>query len=97
MIKILKTDAKQAAYHPQTISDSDNKSEMVCVMICGLLCCALTHINLSLKNRNGDHPILENRSTALVKLSMVLSASPCSIPSRTQCLMWPSSTTLPQP
>ena len=42
-------------------------------------------------------PILENRSTALVKLSMVLSASPCSIPSRTQCLMWPSSTTLPQP
>ena len=29
--------------------------------------------------------MLENRSTALVKLSMVLSASPCWMPSRTQC------------
>ncbi len=28
--------------------------------------------------------IFENLSTALVKLSMVLSASPCSMPSRTQ-------------
>lgn len=33
------------------------------------------------------YPILENRSTALVKLSMVFSASPCSIPSLTQCLI----------
>ena len=41
------------------------------------------------------NPILENRSTALVKLSMVLSASPCWMPSRTQCRIWPSSTTWP--
>lgn len=35
------------------------------------------------------------RSTAFVKLSMVFSASPCSIPSRTQCLICPSNTTCP--
>ena len=34
--------------------------------------------------------MLENRSTALVKLSMVLSASPCWMPPRTQCWMCPS-------
>ena len=39
--------------------------------------------------------ILAKRSTALVKLAMVWSASPCSMPSRTQCLMCPSSTTWP--
>ena len=38
---------------------------------------------------------LEKRSTAFVKFSMVLSASPCSIPSRTQCWIWPSKTTWP--
>ena len=38
-------------------------------------------------------PILAKRSTALVKSSSVLSGSPCSMPSRTQCLMWPSNTT----
>ena len=31
--------------------------------------------------------ILANRSTAFVKFAMVLSASPCSMPSRTQCLI----------
>ena len=36
-------------------------------------------------------------STAFVKLSMVLSASPCSMPSRTQCLIWPSEHHLPAP
>ena len=41
--------------------------------------------------------IFAKRSTAFVKLSMVLSASPCSMPSRTQCRMCPSSTTLPHP
>ncbi len=38
-------------------------------------------------------PILAKRSTALVKSSSVLSGSPCSMPSRMQCLMWPSNTT----
>ena len=44
-----------------------------------------------------DQPILEKRSTAFVKFSMILSASPCSMPSRTPCLMCPSNTILPQP
>ena len=39
--------------------------------------------------------ILANRSTAFVKLSMVFSESPFSIPSRTQCLICPSNTTCP--
>ena len=39
------------------------------------------------KGGGGDQPIFEKRSTAFVKLSMVFSASPCSMPSRTQCLM----------
>lgn len=33
--------------------------------------------------------MFEKRSTAFVKFSIVLSASPCSMPSRTQCLMCP--------
>ena len=37
--------------------------------------------------------IFANLSTALVKFSIVLSASPCSIPSLTQCWICPSSTT----
>ncbi|CAK7048665.1 MAG: hypothetical protein PEGG_02051 [Paraeggerthella hongkongensis] len=41
------------------------------------------------------HFMFEKRSTAFVKLSMVLSASPCSMPSRTQCWMCPSRTTCP--
>ena len=39
--------------------------------------------------------IFANLSTALVKFSIVLSASPCSIPSLTQCWICPSSTTCP--
>lgn len=34
-------------------------------------------------------------SMALAKAAMVASASPCSIPSRTQCCKWPSSTICP--
>ena len=41
--------------------------------------------------------ILTKRSAAFVKLSIALSASPCSSPSRTQCLICHSKTTLPQP
>ena len=37
------------------------------------------------------------RSTAFVKLFIVLSASPCSMPSRTQWLMWPFEDYLPDP
>ena len=38
---------------------------------------------------------MANLSTAFVKSSIVLSASPCSIPSLTQCLICPSNTICP--
>ena len=46
---------------------------------------------------NNFYFIFAKRSTAFVKFSMVLSASPCLMLSRTPCLMCPSNTTLPQP
>ena len=46
-------------------------------------------------SKQNPYFIFANRSTAFVKLSMVFSASPCSIPSLTQCLICPSSTTCP--
>ena len=45
--------------------------------------------------KNRRYCILAKRSTALVNFSIVASASPCSMPSRTQCLICPSSTTCP--